>query len=77
MLTRRARSSPRHGAAVVEPKIGERVYDRRGRLGGLPVRVVRLHEGHPRPHHQGLNTLQTRTFVGKEKKRRWLMSSPS
>ena len=29
---------------VVKPKIGERIYDGAVRLGGLPVRVVRLPE---------------------------------
>ena len=55
---------------VVQPKIGERIYDGACRLGGLPVRVVRLSEAdQPEAHHHaGLDILQKRTFYGKEKK---------
>ena len=53
---------------VVQPRIGERIYDGAVRLGGLPVRVVRLPDRQGQPHHQGLATLQARTFYGKEKK---------
>ena len=54
---------------VVQPKIGERIYDGACRLGGLPVRVVRLPEGQgqaspPRTSRRS----RTRTFYGKEKK---------
>ena len=54
---------------VVQPKIGERIYDGACRLGGLPVRVVRLPQGQeatspPRTSRRS----RTRTFYGKEKK---------
>ena len=55
---------------VVKPKIGERIYDGALRLGGLPVRSVRVPQGtHPkRTTDAGPKTLQERTFYGKEKK---------
>jgi ABC-type lipoprotein export system ATPase subunit len=63
-----APAHPRHGAGG-QPKIGERIYDGACRLGGLPVRVVRLPEGQPQgTTTKDLDTLQTRTFYGKEKK---------
>ena len=55
---------------VVKPKIGERIYDGACRLGGLPVRVVRL-PARAKPEAappSDLKTLQERTFYGKEKK---------
>ena len=54
---------------VVQPKIGERIYDGACRLGGLPVRVVRLPQvAETNLTTKDLKTLQERTFYGKEKK---------
>ena len=54
---------------VVKPKIGERIYDGAVRLGGLPVRVVRLPEGQGQASPPRTSTRsRTRTFYGKEKK---------
>ena len=55
---------------VLEPKLGERIYDGACRLGRLPVRGLRR-TCCPRPESlrpDDLKTLQTRTFYGKEKK---------
>ena len=54
---------------VVQPKIGERIYDGAVRLGRLPVRVLRLPEETNRKRTtQDSRRSRTRTFYGKEKK---------
>ena len=55
---------------VVKPEDRRDHLRRRGRLGGLPLRGLRLPEGEATgAHHRaGLDTLQERTFYGKEKK---------
>ena len=53
---------------VVDPKIGETDLRRRCRVRRLPLRGVRLPEHEARPDDERLETLQTRTFYGKEKK---------
>ena len=55
---------------VVDPKIGERIYDGAVRLGGLPVRGLRLPERQARAldHERPRRRCRTRTFYGKEKK---------
>ena len=54
---------------VVQPQDRRAHLRRRRRLGGLPLRVVRLPEAaNPDLTTEGLDTLQERTFYGKEKK---------
>ena len=54
---------------VVQPEDRRAHLRRRLRLGGLPVRVVRLSEGQAASSpRKDLKTLQERTFYGKEKK---------
>src|ERR1039457_4233397 len=48
-----AAAHPRHGASGRAQNRRARLRWRR-RLGGLPVRIVRFHEGQARPHYQGI-----------------------
>jgi type I restriction enzyme M protein len=53
---------------VVEPKIGDRVYDGAAGSAGFLCESFVFMKAKPGLTTKGLNTLQTRTFVGKEKK---------
>jgi type I restriction enzyme M protein len=53
---------------VVAPKIGERIYDGAAGSAGFLCESFVFMKAKPGLTTKGLNTLQTRTFVGKEKK---------
>jgi type I restriction enzyme M protein len=53
---------------VVEPKIGERIYDGAAGSAGFLCESFDFMKATPGLTTKGLNTLQTRTFTGKEKK---------
>jgi type I restriction enzyme M protein len=53
---------------VLDPKIGERIYDGACGSAGFLCEAFDYLSTQPRPGHDDLKTLQTRTFYGKEKK---------
>jgi type I restriction enzyme M protein len=53
---------------VVEPKIGERIYDGAAGSAGFLCESFVFMKATPGLTTRGLDTLQTRTFYGKEKK---------
>ncbi len=62
---------------VVAPKVGEKIYDGAVGSAGFLCEAFDYLKAQPGLTTSDMQTLQERTFYGKEKKRAWPTSSPS